>query len=164
MGLNKTIVIVMIMIAVIFGGCIEKEPETVISVSVPEEKAIPTPIPEENTTIPCNNPQMDFKMDVERFLINDSTNNNIYTYPDYCCTHFSSDLVANMRDAGFCAHFLTLRTPGKMGHAMVFVYGPDSNLIIESITDQIFDCDSSEIDEHYCNVLGYYPEIITIKH
>jgi len=142
---------------------IEEKPEIVISMPIPKETITSIQTSEEPIKISCNNPQADFRADVERFLANDSTNNNIYIDPDYCCTHFSTDLVTNMRIAGFHAHKLILRTPQKRGHAMVFIYGPDSNLIIESITDQIFDADSDEIDEHCYNVLGYYPEIIKIQ-
>ena len=141
---------------------IVEESEVTVSVSIPEEIITPPPISEKTTKILYDNKQVDFRADVERFLINDLINNNIYDNSTYWCVHFSNDLVINMHTAGFNAHKLTLRTEGEIGHMMVFVYGPDSNLIVEPITDQVFGI-NDEIDEYFYDILGYYPEIISIQ-
>lgn len=168
-NLIKSILIIAIIVAGVSMWCltflslssIGEEPEVTISVSIPEEIMIPPSILERTVKISYDNKQADFRADVERFLANDSTNNNAYIYPDYCCTHFATDLILNMQAAGFDAHKLILRTKGKIGHAMIFIYGPDCNLIVEPITDQVFDI-NSEIDEYFHDTLGYHPEIIKI--
>lgn len=98
--------------------------------------------------------------EIETFLKEDNTDSYIYTYPSFTCVRFSEKLVSNLRDNGFDARTVMVRSPEKKGHMMVFVYDKE-NVLIEPQTDQIWHT-GEDADRYVYDVLGYNPTIIQI--
>ena len=100
---------------------------------------------------------------LESYLADDAVSDNQFVYPTYTCINYSNDLITNLRDEGWDAHKLIVRTPHRKGHIMVYVKGMwGGGYIIEPETDEVWRVGDPVIDDYFFSVLGYQPEIVRV--
>ncbi|MHA1337867.1 MAG: hypothetical protein ACTSPW_19355 [Promethearchaeota archaeon] len=97
------------------------------------------------------------------FVMEDKTELNRWSYPDYVCEDFSRDVVKNAATKNIRAGLVHLESPDSPGHAIVAFKTTDKGLyFLEPQTDEIFS--KAELDKmveegtYYPAPGGYYAE------
>lgn len=76
------------------------------------------------------------------FVAQDTTDQNLYVFPTYKCTHFTEDFVDSARSEGWRAGYVRLNNPEGAGHAIACFNTKDAGIyFIEPQTDHIFSID-----------------------
>lgn len=97
-------------------------------------------------------------MDMVVFVTQDTTDQNLYVFPQYVCTHFTEDFVDNARAAGWRAGYVRLNNPEGAGHAIACFLTTDMGLyFVEPQNDFMFSLEAMNImlEDGLYSIMGY---------